>query len=248
VRFDDAQYRAGRAWLVRTVAPTAKALGWKRAPNDDDDRQRLRATALAITARDEPTLRAQAEKLADQWLADRTGVDDDMVDAMLAAASYAGDAARFDRVLAAAKAPRDRTEVQRLLVALGEFTDPALARRGLELTLTPQFDLRDSSSIITVSLGQHETRDIALAFLAEHIDELLAHMRSDEASWMLGGIAASACDAERRKTVAGLVTARAAKFDGAQNAVAQGLEQSDRCVAEVTRDRAAVDKFLAAHR
>ena len=167
---DDELYAASRAWLVHVLGPKARALGWQRRPHDSDDEHRLRQVVMSIVAREEPHLRGQAEKLADRWLVDRTGIADDMVDAVLSAAGRGNDPARFDRILAAAKAPRDRTEVKRLLVALAAFTDPALAKRALGLTLTTDFDLRESSAIIDRSLVQHETREIALAFLEQHID------------------------------------------------------------------------------
>ena len=56
--------------------------------------------------------------------------------------------ARFERYLAAAKAARDRTEHQRLLSTLGTFTDPAIAKRSLELVLGHDLDMRDSSGIV----------------------------------------------------------------------------------------------------
>lgn len=241
---DDALYQAIRAWGVKTVGPTARALGWKRAKHDDDDRQKLRIAALRWVARYDAGLRAQAEKLADKWLADRTGIDDDLVDTALGAAAHGNDPARFDRVLAAAKAPRDRNEQQRLLGALAAFTDPKLEQRALELTLSPAFDLRDSIRILYGELWQHETRDLAFAFIQAHLDELLAHMRSDEAAGTLGAIAGAACDPDRRKAIADLVTPRAAKFDGAQNAVAQALERADHCIAAMARNKPGLEKFL----
>ena len=247
VRFsalEEPLYQASRAWIVKTVGPTARALGWTRAKSDDDDRQKLRITALGWVARYDAGLRAQAEKLADKWLADRTGIADDLVDVALAAAARSNDPARFDRVLAAAKAPRDRNEQQRLLGALGAFTDPKLEQRALELTLNPAFDLRDSIRILYIALFQHETRDVAFAFIQAHLDELLAHMRSDEAAGALAGIVEAQCDPERRKAAADLVTPRAAKFDGAQNAVAQALEQADKCIAVIAREKPALEKFL----
>lgn len=237
-------HQAALAWLVRTVGPTARALGWKRARTDDDDRHKLRIAALRAIGRYDTALRAQADKLADKWLADRSGIDDDLVDAALAAAARSNDPARFDRMLAAAKAPRDRHEQQRLLAAFSGFTDPKLAQRALELTLSPAFDLRDSLGIVMGALYQYETRDAAFAFLQAHLDEMLAHMRSDDAAGMLAGIAESACTPERRKAAADLVTPRAAKFDGAQNAVAQALEQADRCIAEMARMKPALERLL----
>ncbi|HSN27720.1 MAG TPA: M1 family aminopeptidase [Kofleriaceae bacterium] len=247
VRFDaldDALYQASLAWGVKIVGPTARALGWKRAKTDSDDRQKLRITALGWVARFDAGLRAQAEKLADKWLADRTGIDDDLVDMALSVAARGNDPARFDRILAAAKAPRDRNEQQRLLGALASFRDPKLAQRALELTLSPTFDLRESLRILFMELYQHDTRDLAFAFIQAHLDELLAHMRSDEAAGALAAIVEAQCDPARRKAAADLVTPRAAKFDGAQNAVAQALEQADRCIAVLAREKPALEKFL----
>ena len=241
---DDRLYEASRAWIAKTVGPTARALGWKRARGDSDDRHKLRILALWWTARRDPALRAQAETLADRWLADRTGLDDDLVDAALSAAARGNDPARFDRVLAAAKAPRDRNEQQRLLAALAAFNDPKLEQRALALTLAHEFDLRDSIEIVKSALRGHETRDVAFAFVQQHLDELLAHMRSDEAAGLLARIAEVACEPDRRKIVADLVTPRAAKFDGAQNAVAQALERADRCSGEVAHGRAALERVL----
>jgi len=241
---DDALYQAFRAWVARTIGPTARTLGWKRAAGDSDDREKLRNASLRTVAPFDAALRAQAEKLADKWLADRTGISDDLVDTALAAAAHGNDPARFERVLAAAKSPRDRNEQQRLLGALGTFTDPKLAQRALELTLSPAFDLRDSIRILYMEMWQHETRPVAFAFIQAHLDDLLAHMRSDEAAGLLAGIVGATCDPERRKAMADLVKPRAAKFDGAQNAVAQALEQADQCIAELARNKAALEKFL----
>ncbi|MBV8760434.1 MAG: M1 family metallopeptidase [Deltaproteobacteria bacterium] len=242
--FDDALFQASRAWNVKLIAPLARALGWKRAAGDDDERHKLRITALGWVARFDPTLRAQAEKLADKWLADRKGIDDDLVVAVLTAAAHGNDPARFDRLLAAAKAPRDRRDQQRLVFALAAFTDAKLVQRALDLTLGGDFDTRETVAIPLILISQRETRDQALAFLQQHIDELLSHMRGDDAAGFLANIAEAPCDPERRKTVADLVTPRAAKFDGAQNAVAQALERTDVCIAETAREKPAFEKFF----
>jgi hypothetical protein len=112
---------------------------------------------------------------------------------VLAVAAHHGDAARFDRYLAAARAARDRNEHERLLAALGEFTDPALADRGLALVLGRDLDLRESIAILHGVLGHRETRDRALAFLAAHFDELIARMRDDEAGGFLTTLAGNFC-------------------------------------------------------
>jgi aminopeptidase N len=242
---DDELYAKAVRFAVRAFAPTARRLGWQRAAADSDERHALRVQALAAVAPHDPALGRQADQLADRWLAKRSGVEDDLVGPMLASVSYRGGMPRFEQLLTEARRARDRTEQARLLGSLGGFRDPAIATRALELVLGKELDLRETRGILFGVLARRETRDLGLRFLEQHLDELLARMRSDEASWMLGGLAGAFCDPQRRGAVATLVTARAEKIDGAQAQVARGLERSDQCIASAARQLPALRAFLA---
>jgi aminopeptidase N len=242
---DDRLYLASEAWFATVYGKTARSLGWQRAKTDSDDRHKLRQSMMWRLGRRDPQLRAEADKLATRWLADRTGLDDDLVSAVLYAAVSHGDEALFDKVLAAAKSPRDRAEAGRLLTTLGQFTDPKLARRALELGLSNDFDARESIRIMYGQINARETRELALAFLTDHLDALLARMRDDEAAGFLGFLAGSACDPARKAAITALVNARSGRYDGAKNYVAQGLEQSQQCIDELARERPALERFLA---
>jgi ERAP1-like protein len=241
---DDAMYRAGIAWYQKAFGGRARQLGWLRGPHDSEERHELRQVLVGSAAIEDPKLSAEAARLADRWLADRSGITDDLVGSVLRVSAYHGDMARFERYLAAAKAARDRTEHGRLLGTLGGFIDPAIARRGLALVLGHDLDLRDSLGILYGVLSHRETRDLALDWLTEHLDELLARMRDDEASGLLGGLAGRFCDRARRDRIASLVTQRAAKYDGAQTPVTRGLEQAVHCIARVERELPALRRVL----
>jgi aminopeptidase N len=243
---DDAMDRAARAWSHRTFGARARQLGWQRSPGDSEELHELRQAIVPLIAQDDPALASEATRIADRWLVDRTGITDDLAPAVLAVAARHGDAARFDRTLAAARATRDRTEHARLLGALGEFDDPDLANRGLALVLGRDLDLRDSVGIVHRVLGRRETRDLGLAFVAAHLDELLARMRDDEAGGFLAALAGQFCDPDRRAEVARLTADRAEKFDGAPARVARALEQSDHCIARVQRELPALRRVLDA--
>jgi aminopeptidase N len=242
----DELYQLATAWRVKVYGPAAHALGWQRAGGDSDDKEDLRRAMMSEIGDRDPTLRAEAEKLADRWLTDRTGIADDLVDPMLAAAARNGDAARFDKIVSAAKAPRDRTEVARLLRSLGWFDDPSLARRGLDLVLGHDFDLRESLAILETEIARRETREQALAFMGQHLDEILPRMRSDEASGLLGFLAEELCDQPHIDAMRALLVPRAAKIDGAQLSVERGLEKAGQCVTELAREQPALDRFLRA--
>jgi len=240
----DPMYRAARQWYQKTFRARAGRLGWQRGTGDSEERQDLRRSLVPMVASDDPALAATAAKLADHWLADRTGIADDLVGPALAVAARHGDGARFERILAAARAARDRTEHGRLLGALGAFTDPAIASKALALVLAPDLDLRETVGIVHGVLAQRETRDLGIAFVTEHLDELLAHMRSDDASGFLGRLARRFCDAERRDKIATLIVPRAAKLDGAHPMVTRGLEEADQCIARVHRQLPALRRLL----
>jgi aminopeptidase N len=241
---DEPLYQASIRYFERVFGPLAQRLGWTRGKNDSDDRNRLRSTALAVTARWNAKLGAQAEKLADAWVADHSGLDNDLVNVALSVAAYRGDAARFDRYLAAARKAHDRSEQQRLLGVLGDFRDPALAKRALDLVLDGGFDLRDSIGIAFDVIYSRDNRELGWTWFKDHIDTLLARMRDDEAARLLSGAAEAYCDPVHRKAVEELVKPRTAKIAGADNYVKRSLETSDQCIANVARQLPALEAFL----
>ncbi len=241
---DDAMYRAAQAWYRKTFGARAAQLGWRPGANESAELHGLRRHLVPAVAALDPALAAEATRLADRWLARRTGLPDDLVAPVLEAAARHGDAARFDRYLAAARAARDRTEHHRLLHTLAGFTEPDLASRALDVVLASDLDLHDTADIVVRVLGHRETRDLGLAFLAAHLDELLARMRGDDAALLLGKLAGAFCDPARRARIAEIVAPRAARIDGARPQVARALEQADQCIALVQRQLPALRRIL----
>lgn len=244
-------YQAAQRFRVRTFGPLARRLGWRRGPQDSDDRQALRQGMVAWVARaGDEALAAEGAKLGRAWLEDpaTAGLADDLVDGALALAARRGDQALYERVLAAARAAPDRRARGRLLGALAHFTAPPLVERTLGLMTGTEFDSRETAWLVAVELRQRETRTQAWGWLQAHVDQVLAARRSDEASGLLESVASVFCDPAHRAEVAALLTPRAEKIDGAQRSVARGLEETDRCIARLARDRPAPERFLAAVR
>jgi aminopeptidase N len=241
---DENLYQLARGWLDKAFGPTARRLRWTRSTYDSDERHDLRRHLLPWMARTDANLGATAERLADRWVQDRKGVPDDLVDGILDVAALRGGATRFDRYLEAAKTAIDRTEQARLIGALGGFTDPALAKRALELMLGTELDLRETKSIFTRMISRRETRDVALDFLDKHIGALLPRLRDDEATWLMGHVAGAFCDPERQRRAAGILLPRVAKISGARAAVTRGLEKSEQCIAELARQLPDLQAFL----
>jgi hypothetical protein len=76
-----------------------------------------------------------------------------------------GDAALFEALLAAADKASDPDEHYRYLYALGEFRDPALVERGLQLSLSQQLRSQDTALFLARFFDNPDARDRAMAFV-----------------------------------------------------------------------------------
>ncbi|HEY3804140.1 MAG TPA: M1 family metallopeptidase [Kofleriaceae bacterium] len=238
--FDDAFHAAADQWRIAELGGLARALSWHRAPGDSDDREKLREELVSLVARVDPAFARQGAKIADEWLAKHSKLDDGLLEAALQAAAQAGDAARFARYVAAAKAASTVAERDMLVGALGEFRSPELAKQALDLVLGHDLDIRDTWRIVAVEASRWETRDLALAFLQAHLAELMPRLRDDEQGWLTSALVADTCDAAHRDAFAALVKPYAAKFD----AITRGLEKSQQCIEQMSRQRTALDRLV----
>jgi aminopeptidase N len=256
---DGALHDRAKRYLLRTFGPAARRLGWLRGKDDSDERHELRRAIVPLIANQDAALARQGTELADRWLADRPraadpsspasgpkppGIEPDLVDAALHTSAARGDRARFDKLLAASRTARDRAEQQRILGALGSFRDPTLVKLALDIVRGTELDLRDSLGILYPIVFRRETRALGLAFVTANLDGLLARMRDDEAAWFLGALSGGFCVASQRAQMEQLAAPLAARYSGAQAAVTRGLEQSQQCIDNVTRQLPALRRFL----
>ena len=108
----DSDRDAYRMWLRQYLTPPMKEVGYEPKPGEADEQRTLRArlfNALGYDARDPETLE-QARKIADKALTDPASVDHEIAGVALSLAALNGDAAFYDRVMAALKNPRSPEE------------------------------------------------------------------------------------------------------------------------------------------
>jgi aminopeptidase N len=239
--------RPNRARFVRKViGDRARAIGWTSPPGEDDDKRLMRPGLLSWAAYhgEDPTLIAKAKSLADAWLADKKAVDPDLVGLVLGISAYFGDRAFYDKLHAAAKGEKERKERQQMLGAMGGFRDPNIAKDAMAIALTNEFDIREAIGLVFSYFGHQETRELAYAFVKEHLDELLARMPRDSGAGFLW-IGASFCDEAHRNDAEAFFRDRAPTWLGGPRAMAQMLERADLCVAKRKVYEPSVAAFLA---
>jgi aminopeptidase N len=232
--------------LEALLGARARGLGWRERPADTTDDRRVRPVFVPVAARDgrDATLRAEARRLADAWVAGTGTLDADVASGVLWTAARNGDAALFDRLLDAARTRSTRREREQAIRALGGFIDPALAARARGLLLDPGSDLRDWLPLLTFQLRYAETRTDAYAFLDQNFDALAKRMRDDEIS-QLFRILGVFCDRRMRDDVQARFAPRAAKVDGGPFQLARSVEAIDQCAEVQARVRSGIAAWLS---
>jgi len=237
----DAERTQFASFARRVFGDRARKLGYKPGQDENDDDQLLRRTVVRFVAPMDPKLAAEARRLAIGWIGDRKLVDPAMVDSVLLIAAQTGDASTFDALLAEAKTTSDGLDRRNLMVALLAFTDPALARRGLDILLDPAFDIRESETALRISNYSIPPRRDTHDFIAANFDAMSKRVSRDTpGAWPY--YAAGLCSEGDRADVETFWRDRIANYAGGERALKQSLEQIHLCA----RLRATQERSVAA--
>jgi alanyl aminopeptidase len=214
-----------RRFVADTFGARARSLGFKSKPGEDEDTKLLRSAVVGLVAEDadEPALVAEATSLARKWLTDRSAIEAEMLPTVLTVAARHGDAELFTAFLAEAKRSKDRRERGRILAALGAFRDPSVQKLALNLTLSPDFDARETIEILWWEGATPETLPQAWAFFKANFDRLAERLPREspaEFPWL----ASRFSDAEHRAEVEAFFKDKAPKCLGGPRILAMALE------------------------
>jgi alanyl aminopeptidase len=233
-----------RRLVNKLYTARARQLGWKPKPGEDDGTRLLRPALLALVAReDDAALAAEARKLAEAWLADRSAIDHDLVGTVMHAAGRNADRALWDRLHDAAKKAHDRKERAQALGAMGAVRDAKLVEENLKIVLSDELDPRESLSLLWGAAGDPKTRQLAYDFVKANYDRILARLPKDSGA-SLAGIAGGFCDAEHRADAEAFFKERTPKLNGGPRVLAQTLESMALCDAGRAARQASVTTFL----
>ncbi|MCA3015310.1 MAG: M1 family metallopeptidase, partial [Myxococcaceae bacterium] len=226
-----------------------ETLGWAPKPGDDEDTRMLRPALLATLGYQgkDPKVLAEARRLAERWLGDRKAIHPDVVDTVLGLAGDSGDAALHARLLEAAKREKDRADRARLLGALAESSDRAIVASHLPLVLTDTFDTREAMRLVWGGAGDFRTRAVALDFVKQHWDALVARLPKDGGAglvWLAGGV----CEAAERDAARAFFDGRSTRYLGGPRSFAQVMEGIDLCISWRARHQAALVAFFEKRR
>jgi len=244
----DALRSKGAKFIRETFGSRAAELGWISRPGEGQDTGLLREQLVPFVAGvgEQPELAAAAGQLVGKWLSDSAAISPDIIASVLKVAAQFGNSDLFDRLHEAALKEEDQHLRQQIIGALGAFRNPEIARRALALTLTKEFDPRESFfSLMFGPLAYPETRELPFQFIQQNVDTLLTlvprEVGEDFAAFfpLAGG---AFCDATHRAAVQTFFADRVKAYTGGPRNLAQVLEEIDLCIAK----RAALAPDLAA--
>jgi puromycin-sensitive aminopeptidase len=172
---DDMQCVQLESGLRELFAPAVARLGWEPKKGESELESQLRGDligALGTIANNEACQR-RARELFAQYERDPSGVDRNLVPALVAMVAHAGTESDYDKFLnkfKTAKTPQDET---RYLFALASFRAPELIDRTLELTINGEVRTQNSPYLMRGLLLNKRAREKAWAFMKMHWDEML---------------------------------------------------------------------------
>jgi puromycin-sensitive aminopeptidase len=149
-----------RAWIARCFGPQLELLGWEVRPGEDDSTRLRRAALLRLVGgiAEAPAVLREARRRLDAYLADRSALDANLADPVVALAARAGDEALFERYRAAVAAAATPQERRRFLLNLGSFRTPATRARALAAVLTPEIPTQDVAFLLMRLLSNPAAR------------------------------------------------------------------------------------------
>ncbi|MCW5890029.1 MAG: M1 family metallopeptidase [bacterium] len=158
-----------RGWVARRFGPALEELGWTAEP-DEPDPVRLRRAALVRLVggiSEVPAVLEEARRRLEAYLADRSALEPNLAEPVVALAARVGDAALYERyrdVVAVARTPHEQ---RRFLIHLASFRGSAQVKRTLDALLGAEIPTQDMAFVIMRLLGNPNAREAAWSFLCK---------------------------------------------------------------------------------
>jgi aminopeptidase N len=220
---------AFRAWLGKLWKPALDDIGWTPHQGESADVSSLRATLVTTLGRigRDPGVLARARELAAEELAKPGTIQPELVGVVVDLAALAGDRALYDAYLERSRAAADPEEKYRYLNALTRFTDPALARRTMDLILSPEVRNQDAKIFIAAMLGNVETQRLAWELLQARWDEIQKKTGEFVGNTVIVAGLSAFCDARTAGEVKQFFSTH--KVPDAERTLQQSLERVNSC-------------------
>ena len=164
---DDPRRAVFTAYARRTLTPLVAKIGWDAKPGEDAAVSTLRTTLLASLGRfnDSKTITEARARFA-RLVANPASIDPGQRRTVIAVVARNATLQEFDQLIAMVRATPDPLQRQRLLEAMSQVADPALASRMLDEAIGPDTPAGLAPGLIVNVAFSHP--DLAWRFMMDH--------------------------------------------------------------------------------
>lgn len=180
-RGDSSRQAALRGFAIARLTPVFERLGWVPKPDEADDVAILRLELIdTLGALGAPDIIAEARRRYANRDKEPAGLPGSLRKSILAVVARHADAATWDQLHSDALAEKTPLIKDLLYTLLSSSEAPTLARRALDLSLTPEPGATSSAAMISAVARRHPDMafDFALANLAAVKDKIDASSHS----------------------------------------------------------------------
>jgi alanyl aminopeptidase len=153
------------------------------------------------------------------------------------------DRSLLDEMVTAALDEPDRERRGRILTALGDVGEPALAPAALALLLDERVDPREAYGLVVRMSRNRATRPVLWGFLEENWEAVTDRLPRSAVAY-LPSLARLACTRAERSDLEVFLRPRVAEVDGGTRVLDQALERIDQCIARRAAQEASATRFL----
>jgi len=187
---DDGQCAALEKRLRALFAPAVERFGWSVKAGESELASQLRGDligALGTVADDKPT-QERARELFAAYEKSAAAVDRNLIPALVSIVAHTGGSDDYEKFSSKFKNAQTPQEETRYLFALGNFRDPRLIERTLNLTISGAVRTQNSPYLMRGVLLNRRARDEAWAFMKTHWDEMLRQYPDNSIPRMCEGV------------------------------------------------------------
>lgn len=177
--------------LVRDrVGQLVKGLGWDPQPGELDLIRQLRGDLLGALGRkgDDQATQQQAVERYRLYQSDPSAVDPNVVPALVGILAHIGDEARYEEFVKRYRTAATPQEERRYLFSLAMFRSPGLLSQTLTKTINGEIRTQDAPFIVTATMTNVYSREMAWEFMKTHWDEMDRLFPKQGLRRMCGGI------------------------------------------------------------
>jgi len=221
---DAAQDKQLDAWMIKTFGPVYASLGPLKSGESEAEVERRQQLFTMLGTAGDPAVVAEARANVKHILAHDGQVNPQFVRPSVGIAAIYGDAALWETLQQHAETATDPESRVNSLYTLAYFSDPALATRTLDYTVSGKVKNQDSWILMSIMLQRSATRDLTWKYMKANWDKVAAQFTESSGGSVVGATGNFCSVADRDDVEQFFATHKVAASDRALKRAVQTID------------------------